>query len=122
MTAPAGPLTATDVASHLASLSRQLDQLVRDIGAAEVTAVNAREDATLALSKAFLRAEGPMDIRKHTAIVEAHDTRLAAELAEATVRGLRRSIDSVRMRVDVGRSLGAAIRAETSLAGSGMAP
>lgn len=112
-----GPLTSSDIASHLASLSRQLDSLVREIGQAEVAAVNAREDHTLALSRAFLTATGPMDIRKHTSIVETHAPRLAAELAEATVRGLRRQIDSVRVRIDVGRSVGAATRAEMGLAG-----
>ncbi len=117
-----GPLTANGVASHLAALSLQLDGLVRDIGRAEVQAVNAREDFTLAHSRAFLTAQGPMDVRKHTAIVETTDERLAAELAEATVRGLRRSIDSVRVRIDVGRSVGAAMRAETALASAAGAP
>lgn len=110
------PLTANDVAAQLARLSRQLDELVQDIGRAEVTAVNAREDCTLAHARAFLQAEGPMDVRKHLAIEATHTERLAAELAEATVRGLRRQIDSTRIRIDVGRSVGAAIRAEVGLA------
>lgn len=112
------PLTASDVAAHLAKLARQLDELVQEIGRAEVAAVNAREDFTLAHSRAFLQAKGPMDIRKHQAIEDTHTHRLAAELAEATVRGLRRQIDSVKVRIDVGRSVGAAMRAEVSLAGS----
>lgn len=116
------PLTANEVASHLAKLARQLDDLVREIGQAEIVAVNAREDHTLALSKAFLRAEGAMDIRKHVSIEATHLERLAAELAEATVRGLRRSIDSVRVRIDVGRSVGAALRSEMSLASAAGAP
>lgn len=111
------PLTSNDIAAHLASLSRQLDHLVQDIGHAEVDAVNRREDFTLAHSRAFLAAEGPMDVRKHSAIVQTHVERIAAELAEATVRGLRRQIESVRVRIDVGRSVGAATRAEMSLAG-----
>lgn len=111
------PLTSNDIAAQLAALARQLDSLVRQIGEAEIAAVNAREDYTLALSKAFLRAEGAMDIRKHVSIESTHTERLAAELAEATVRGLRRSIDSVRVRIDVGRSVGAATRAEMGLAG-----
>lgn len=113
-------LTASSVALQLARLSRQLDDLVGQIGEAERAAVNAREDHTLAHAKAFLRAEGAMDIRKHLAIEATHRERLAAELAEAEVRGLRRSIDSVRVRIDVGRSVGAALRAEVSLAGSGI--
>lgn len=112
-----GQLTANDVALQLAELSRQLNTLVKDIGQAEIAAVNAREDFTLAHSKAFLRAEGPMDVRKHLAIEATHSERLAAETAEAVVRGLRRQIDSVRVRIDVGRSVGAAVRSEISLAG-----
>jgi hypothetical protein len=112
------PLTASDVAAQLAKLARQLDELVQEIGWAEVAAVNAREDHTLALSRAFLKAEGPMDIRKHVSIEATHAQRLAAELAEATVRGLRRQIDSVKVRIDVGRSVGAAMWAEVSLAGT----
>ena len=115
-------LTSAQIAEQLAKLSKQLDELVSTIAAAEALAVDAREDYTLAHSKAFLWAEGPMDIRKHEAIVATHNERLQAEVAEATVRGLRRQIDSVKMRVDVGRSLGAALRAEASLAGSGVAP
>lgn len=115
-------LTANSVASHLAKLARHLDDLVGEIGRAEIVAVNAREDHTLALSRAFLTAQGAMDVRKHTAIEATHHTRLAADLAEAVVRGLRRSIDSVRVRIDVGRSVGAATRAEMSLAGRDGAP
>lgn len=112
-----GPLTSNDVALQLARLARSLDALIASIGQAETDAVNAREDYTLALSKAFLRAEGPMDVRKHQSIADTHTERLAAETAEALVRGLRRQIDSVRVRVEIGRSLGAAIRAEVGLAG-----
>lgn len=112
-----GQLTANSVASQLARLALQLDDLVKEIGQAEIAAVNAREDFTLAHSKAFLRAEGPMDVRKHLAIEATHVERLAAETAEAVVRGLRRQIDTVRVRIDVGRSVGAAVRSEISLAG-----
>lgn len=112
------PLTGASVAEHLAKLSRQLDELVSTIAAAEAVAVNAREDYTLAQAQSFLRAEGAMDIRKYASIEATHDQRLAAEVAEATVRGLRRQIDSVKVRIDVGRSVGAAMRAEVSLAGA----
>jgi hypothetical protein len=120
MTAP-GQLTAHQVSEQLAKLSRQLDELVTKIGDAEREAVNRREDLTLANAKAFLRAEGPVDVRKQLAIEVTHTERLAAELAEAEVRGLRRQIDSTKVRIDIGRSLGAALRAEASLAGSGIA-
>ena len=114
------PMTASDVALQLAKLARQLDDLVRQIGRAETDAVNKREDYTLAHAKAFLAAQGAMDVRKQVAIEQTHVERLAAETAEAVVRGLRRQIDTVRVRIDVGRSLGAAVRAEISLASNGV--
>lgn len=117
-----GPLTANDVAAHLARLSRQLDELVREIGEADLAAVRAREDYTLTHARAFLTAEGPMDVRRYVAVEATHGQRIAAETAEAVVRGLRRQIESVRLRVDVGRSLGAALRAEVGLAGRVGAP
>ena len=112
-----GQLTANDVALQLAQLARDLDRLIRELGDAEREAVNAREDLTLAHAKAFLSAEGPMDIRKHLAIEATHQARLDAELAEAKVRGLKRSVDSVKVRIDVGRSVGAVVRSEAALAG-----
>lgn len=114
-----GQLTPNDVASQLSKLARQLDDLVRGLDHAEREAVNRREDYTLALSKAFLASEGPMDVRKHRSIAETHAERLAAELAEATVRGLRRQVDSIKVRIDVGRSVGAAVRSELNLAAIG---
>ena len=112
-----GQLTANQIAAQLAQLARELDDLVRRIAEAERDAVNKREDYTLAHSKAFLAAEGPMDIRKHEAIEQTHVERLAAETAEAVVRGIRRQIDSTKTRVEVGRSVGTALRSEMALAG-----
>lgn len=112
-----GQLTANQIAAQLAQLARELDDLVKRIADAERDAVNKREDYTLAHSRAFLSAEGAMDMRKHEAIERTHPQRLAAEAAEAVVRGLRRQIDSVKVRVEVGRSVGTALRSEMALAG-----
>ncbi len=116
------PMTANEVVMQLAKLGRELDDLVAAMDHREVVAVNAREDYTLALSTAFLRADGAMDLRKHQSIVDTHTERLAAELAEAEVRGTRRQIDSVKVRVDIGRSLGTTVRTEVALAGTGHTP
>lgn len=115
-------LTPSEVAAQLARLARELDDLVAAIDDAEKRAVHAREDYTMAYASAFLTAEGAMEIRKHTATKSTHDSRIAADLAEQLVKGIRRQIDSVRIRIDVGRSLGAALRAEAGLANSGYQP
>jgi hypothetical protein len=110
-------LTANQVALHLAQLARDLDALVSTMDTAEVDAVNLREDFTMAYAKSFLTADGSMDIRRHKATEDTHEPRLKAELAEQHVKAIRRQIDSVKIRIDVGRSMGAAIRSETALAG-----
>ncbi|OLE27949.1 MAG: hypothetical protein AUG44_08650 [Actinobacteria bacterium 13_1_20CM_3_71_11] len=110
-------LTPNQVALQLARLARELDDLVAAIDDAEKNAVNAREDFTMTYAKAFLTAEGSMEVRKHKATVDTHAARIGAELAEQQVKGIRRQIDSVKIRIDVGRSLGAALRAEISLGG-----
>ncbi len=112
-----GQLTANGVAANLAALARDLDACVRTLDTADRDAVTKREDYTLGLSRAFLSAEGAMEQRKHEAITRTHAERLAAETADAIVRGLRRQVDTLKVRIDVGRSVGTAIRAEMSLAG-----
>lgn len=108
-------LTPNLVVASLLELSRELAELSKDLDQLEADAANSREDYTLALSKAFLSAEGAMDLRKHQSIVDTHAERLVAETAEALVRGRKRQIDSIKVRIDVGRSAAAALRAEMSL-------
>lgn len=116
------PLTSASIANQLAKLARQLDQQVDELKQAEQDAVYAREADRVAHSKAFVAAEGAMELRKHQAILDSSETRVAAELANAQVRDLKQRVESVRLRVEIGRSLNAALRAETGLAGSGGTP
>lgn len=114
MTAPA---TATEVVQNLARLARELDQTVRALEMADRDWVEKNAAADLAFSRAYMAATGSIEARKHTAVIETHQQRLAAEVAEAVVRHLRRHIDALKVRVDVGRSYGAAVRAEIALGG-----
>lgn len=109
-------LTPNGVVTSLLDLSRELAALAKDLDLLEADAVNLREDYTLAYAKAFLTAEGAVETRKHLAITATHTERLAAETAEAVVRGRKRQLDTMRVRIDVGRSAAAALRAEMSLA------
>lgn len=112
------PATATEVALNLARLARELDETVKALEAADQDAVAKRGAADLAYSRAFINAEGPIDYRKHYAGVETHRQRMDADVADAVVRHLRRRIDAIKTRIDVGRSYGAAVRAEIALGGS----
>jgi hypothetical protein len=108
-------LTPNSVVQGLLELSRELAELSKGLDDLEADAVNSREDYTLALSQAFLRSGGAMELRKHQAIADTHHERLAAETAEALVRGRRRQLESIKVRIDVGRSAAAALRAEIDL-------
>ena len=109
------PITPNEVALQLSRLARDLDETVRVLEGADRDATEKRAAADLAFSRAFLSATGSVDARKHEATVATHTQRLNADVAEAVVRHLRRRIDAIKTRVDVGRSYGAAIRAELNL-------
>ena len=109
---PEFEVTPNLVAANLAQLARDLASITDGLKDLEHRAVDSREDYTMAYSKAFLTAVGAMDIRKHQATVETHAERLAAETAEALVRGRRAQISSLKVRIDVGRSVGAVVRSE----------
>lgn len=112
-------LTPASVSRTLGRLSAELDQLVSLLQEADLDAVRKRHGADIAESSAFVRAEGAMDIRKHKARIEADKQEEEALVAEALVRHLRKKIDAIQTRIDVGRSLGAAMRAELQTVGHG---
>lgn len=114
------PMTPNDVALQLARLARDLDEAVRVIEMADRDSVEKKAVADLAFSRAFMAATGSVDARKHIATIETHDQRLAAEVADAVVRHLRRRIDALKTRVEVGRSVGAALRTEMNLTAAGV--
>lgn len=111
------PLTASDIASGLLVLSRQLEKVSTDLDAADVALVDAKHAADIAESRAFLEAEGSMDMRRHIAKLETDELRFRAEMAEAAVRQGIRARDTIKVRIDVGRSANAALRAEIGALG-----
>jgi hypothetical protein len=117
---PRPPQTPNEVIAWLAKLSLRLDEVTEELNLADEQATELRATHTVAHSEAFMRAEGPMDIRKHKAIIATHELRFAAELAEQKVRALTRSLKTLTTRIEVGRSTGAAVRSDISISGSGV--
>lgn len=115
-----GQLTPNAVAARLAELSREVEDAVARLDKADVDAVNKRESYTLAYATAFLAADGAMEARKHAALQQTTEERMAAETADQIVRGLKRQIATLGLRIEVGRSIGSALKAE--LAALGGAP
>lgn len=116
------PITPNDVVIQLAGLARELDVTVGQLEVADRDAAEKRAGYDLAFSRAFVSAVGSVDLRKHTAVIETHQLRADADVADALVRHLRRKVDAIKTRIDVGRTYGATLRAEIGLAGSGVTP
>lgn len=106
------PLTPNGVVLQLTELARDLEAAVRALRDADMEATTARHEADLAESRAFLSAEGSMDMRKHQARLAAAKEEERALVAEAVLRFMRQRINAISVRIEVGRSLGAALRAE----------
>lgn len=105
-------LTPNQVVLKLAGFGRDLDSAVKALQFAEQDAVKKRHAADMAESRAFLAADGPMDVRKHTARVEAGPLEEQALVAEAVLRYLKTQIRAIDTQIEIGRSYGAAVRAE----------
>lgn len=116
---PIIPQNANDVAFELLRLVRAMDRVTAELQDADEAAVRQRLTYDRHFSKAFVAVQGSIDMRKHLASLDTYEMHLAAELADVKVRNLRRKIESLRVQIDVGRSIGAAIRTEASTFGPG---
>ena len=108
-------VTLSGVAARLAQLSREMDSLTRALGQLDREAVEKREAFVLAFAKAFLAAEGPMDVRRYIATEQTHAERLAAEAAECSVRDKKAQVKACEASIEVGRSVGSLVRSEIEL-------
>lgn len=105
-------LTPVEVVKHLGELTASLDRAVTALKLAERDAAEKRHSADMAESRAFLNADGSMEIRRHTARVAADRHEHDALVAEALVRVLRQEIRAIGTRIEVGRTFSATVRAE----------
>ena len=108
-------LTPVDVVRQLSKLGGELDAAVRTLKSAEIEAVEKRHEADMVESRAFLSGDGSMDLRKHQARVAADKFELGAMTAEAVVKHLRAHIRTIETRIEIGRSMGVALRSELKL-------
>lgn len=122
MSSDRAPLTAMSVAEHLADLAKELDVLVKKTGEEDLVATTLKEQYLRAYASAWRAAVGSVEARKQIAIGLTADERMAAEIADCQVRDYRRRIDALRIRIDVGRSLGTTVRAEVGLASTPLSP
>lgn len=105
-------LTPQQVISTLSQIARDIDQATDDIAALDEEAVRARANYKTSYARAFLGAEGAMDVRRYTAELQTAELFLFHELADQKHRAAVSHIRALRDRLEVGRSLGPLIRLE----------
>jgi hypothetical protein len=111
------PGTPVEVIRHLGGLTRELDGLTKALRSAEFDMVEKRHAADVAEAHAYLTNDGPVEERKRKAVLATQNAEHAAEVAEALVRVLKRDIRTLEVRIDVGRTFGATVRAEMKTLG-----
>lgn len=108
MTSPLG------VGRLLGKIVEEIGVLVRQLGEADWEASKAKAEYDRAYAVAYRQASGSVESRRHTATEVTHGRRLEAEEAASKVRSIKAEIRWMETRVDVGRSYGAALRAEAA--------
>lgn len=108
------PTNPVQIGRWLGEITHQIGELVTELGEADLEAVRAKADYDRAYAIAFKQASGSVESRRFTATEVCHGRRLAADEAACRVRDIKNKIQHARDRIDVGRSYGAALRAEAS--------
>jgi hypothetical protein len=104
--------TQTDIVLRLAELSRLLDAATVEVAVLDEEAVRAKQAHEVASARAYLTAEGSIDARKATAVLQAADLSLASDLAAAKHRACRERINTLRSQLSIGQTLSAAVRTQ----------
>lgn len=112
--------TLNEINAELIRLADELESYTDKLIEVDTNATKLRAKADYADTEAFLGADGePMEMRKHLAKKAARDADWGARVAEAEVRHARKKIEDIKERIDSVRSIGANLKAEASIYGSG---
>lgn len=107
------------VVVRLSELSRLLDAATSEAAELDELYVVAKQRFEVAHARAYLAADGPVDSRKAQAAVACADLSLAMELAGAKYRAVKERIRTLGVQIDVGRSVGSAVRSQFAAEPSG---
>lgn len=107
-----GP-TPNSVVFRLVELSRLLDDATAEVERRQEEWVRAKQRYEVGYARAFLTSDKTSDMkRKYDAVDVTADLRLESEIAEALMKAARDRLNTVKEQIEIGRSLGAAARAE----------
>lgn len=104
----------TTVLDQLQSISRDLDNAIKDLSRLEQEAAMAESAYRVAKAQAFLVATGAVQTREHQAVLETQRQLIERDKTAALVRVQREYIRALHARIDVGRTI---VATERTLAG-----
>lgn len=110
--------TPQEIGKMLIWLNRNLRDAAGEIRRLDEATARAKVTYVKVHAKAFIDAQGSMDLRRRLAEVQSADALLAYELAEVELRGAKERIKTLYSQVESTRSLNALARAEAGLAGA----
>lgn len=105
-------MSTTDIVTELSRIGRELDRLSHQIDSLDESCVVAWSEHRKAYARAYINGTGSIEDRKQHAVLEVEELRVAAEAADQLLRAARERIRVLRDRLEIGRSISAARRAE----------
>jgi len=107
------------VIKRLAEVSRMLDAATEELAQLDENAVEAKQTFEVGYARAFIQAEGSVDMRKHIATVQTAGERLEYELAYAKHRACKERMNTLRNQLSTGQTVSAALRHQFAAEGTG---
>lgn len=104
----------TTVLDQLQTISRDLDNAIRDLSRLEQSSAEAESAYRVAKAQAFLAAAGAVQTREHQAVLDTQRQLIERDKTAALVRVQREYIKSLHARIAVGRTI---VATERTLAG-----
>lgn len=105
-------MNTTDLVLELSKIGRELNQLSLKIAELDQAAVLAWSEHRKAYATKYVNGAGSIKDREQAAVLAVEELRLAAEIADQLTRAAKERIRVLRDRLEIGRSLNAARRAE----------
>lgn len=112
-------LDSTAVVMELAAIGRELDRLSHETAEQDEKVVRALAEHRKAYAREFTSGAGSIEDRKQAAILAVDDLRVEAELAEQVLRAMKERVKVLRDRLEIGRSIGAAVRSQFAAESTG---
>ena len=112
-------MRASDVQANLATLSRELVELLGTYQAANLAKARAEQAFKVAYASAYLGAEGSIEERKQRATLATAGLSAAAAEADVVFDNVRAALRVLGQRLDAGRTIASTIRAEAIASGVG---